>query len=263
MTKRVADYFDEFFEMVPARTPELKETSYSLRYQVFCEEMGYWNPELYPEGLECDEHDPYADHFLIRHRRTGIYAATTRLILPNPADPEWRFSIEKHAPIDESNILNGVPRDKIAEASRFCVSMHFKRREGERHTLAGVGEPAPSAYHPLGDEDHRQMLPNFTLPLLACLVRMSVEHGITHWYAFMEPSFARLFKALGIHFIPVGPLIDYCGKRRAYAINVADLLSGAKEKDLDAWDLLTNYGRFWNDAPPQSSGTVQPLMPPP
>ena len=80
--------------MVPARTPALKEEVYKLRFQVYCNETGFEDPAACPDGLEKDEFDEQSIHYLIRHRTTDRYAATTRLILPDA-----QFPIEIHSTI--------------------------------------------------------------------------------------------------------------------------------------------------------------------
>lgn len=42
------DVFNQFFEMVPAVSPELKDEAYKLRYQVYCVEVtGFSNPTTF------------------------------------------------------------------------------------------------------------------------------------------------------------------------------------------------------------------------
>src|SRR5699024_10093624 len=88
---RLIDVFSNYFEIIPANTPQLLDAVYQLRYQVYCVETGFEDPKLYPQQLEMDEFDRYSVHSLLRHRQTGIYAGTVRLLLP-------RMDIEKCFP---------------------------------------------------------------------------------------------------------------------------------------------------------------------
>jgi len=90
---------------------------------------------------------------------------------------------------------------------------------------------------------------------------MSIRHGVTHWYAFMEPAFARLFQGMGIFFIPIGPLIEHCGKRRPYIIKLEDLLTDAKNKDIAEWDLLTDFGSYWHADKGKGAELADPSLP--
>jgi N-acyl amino acid synthase of PEP-CTERM/exosortase system len=242
MTRNLNEFLGEHFVMVEANTPTLKEEVYRLRYHVYCLETGFESPESYPDGLEKDEYDDSSMHYLIQHRKTGLYAATTRLILPDPTNPGRPFPLELHSHIERQELLQTIPREHLAEASRFCISKDFKRRAGESGTLAGIP-------HEAGDyafsENERRTIPYLTLALFACLVNMSVRNGITHWYAIMEPALVRFFTRLGIHFLPIGPLTDYHGLREPCFIKLQCLLDGVKEKGLQEWELLTDKGRFW------------------
>jgi len=249
MVADIVESFHEYFDMVPATSETSKEFSYRLRYKVYCLETGFEKPEDFPDGLEKDEYDDYSEHYLIRHRGTNEYAATTRLILPDANKPEWVFPIERHSRLERTDLLENIPRNRIAEVSRFCLSDHFKRREGESHTLAGIGHY--TFHNLLGGDSRKRVFGNyFTLALIACLVRMSVQHGITHWFAFMELPFARLLRGWGISSTPLGPLVEYHGWRRPYLIKIADLLAGAKLKNIDIWKVLTNHGNFWQESDP-------------
>jgi N-acyl amino acid synthase of PEP-CTERM/exosortase system len=244
MAKTIAESFRDYFEMVPADTDDLKRAVYHLRYQVYCLETGFEKPEDCPSRLERDAYDDRADHFLIRHLRTGEYAATTRLILPDRGDPSLPFPIESHCAIDRPEAVGQIPRTRLGEVSRFCVSKDFKRRRGEPGTLAGV---SPSPELDAACEEERRTFPYITLGLIACLVRISRRANITHWYAVMEPALIRFLEHLGIHFTPIGPLADYHGRRLPCIIEVAALLGGVERKNPEVWELLTDGGKFWKD----------------
>ena len=219
----------------------MKEQVFRLRFHVYCLETGFENPENFPDGLEKDEYDDQSEHYLIQHTVTGKYAATTRLILPDPRDLSRLFPTEIFTAIERREILQAIPRLNLAEASRFCVSKDFKRRSGEAGTLAGIPRLAEQ-YEFKADE--RRTFPLITLALFAALVRMSVEHDITHWCAAMEPSLPRFFCHIGIYFTSIGPVKDYHGLRAPYIIEVQHLLDDVKRSNIQAWNLITDYGNF-------------------
>lgn len=236
----IADAFDDFFEMVPANTGRLRQEVYRLRYQVYCIETGFEDPARHPLQLEYDEFDDDSIHYLIRHKRSNTYAATTRLILPNAENPLQAFPIELHSQIDNQAALENVPRLKLGEVSRFCVSKEFKRRKKEIGTLAGISADTEDHF----TEDERRSFPHITLALIACLVKISAKHDIEYWYAVMEPALLRFLSALGIHFTQIGPLTDYHGKRQPGIIRVGDLLDGVAEKNYEIWQMLTFRGQY-------------------
>jgi len=242
MSSSNIDIFNEYFEMVPAVSEELKTEVYKLRYQVYCIETGFENPEQYPDGMEFDEFDSHSAHYLIRHRKLGIYMATTRLILPEVNNPDKLFPIEMHSQIDNFDALKHISRNHLAEASRFCVSKEFRKRKNELNTTTGIDTELENSF----TEDERRIFPHITLALIACSIKMSHENDIQDWYAVMEPALIRFFSTLGINFIGIGPLTNYHGKRRPCTINVNDLLEGVASKDVTQWNMLTNKGKFWN-----------------
>jgi N-acyl amino acid synthase of PEP-CTERM/exosortase system len=204
-------------------------------------------PEQFPDGLERDEYDDASEHYLIRHRRTGIYAATTRLILPDLEHPQRLFPTERLA----SRLVlpqrqDETFRKRLAEVSRLCVSKDFKRRRGEWGSITGL-ESADLQTYPLS-EDERRSFPHIIHALLACLVRASVSHNITHWYGFMEVSLTRLFAVLGIHWTVIGSITDFHGRRQPCFIEISDLLDTVKKRNSQVWDILTDHGRYWRDS---------------
>ena len=240
MPNNITDAFSEYFEMIPAVSEHLKNEVYKLRYQVYCLETGFEKIELHPEGIEFDEYDKSSVHYLIQHRKSEVYAATTRLILPDVTNREKLFPIEIHTQIDNHELLKNIPRENLAEASRFCVSKTFKRRRNEPGSLTGIGSDMETNF--TGDE--RRVFPHLTIALFACLIKMSDENGINYWYAVMEPALIRYFSSLGIYFVGIGPLAEYHGKRQPCMIKVKELLDGVAKKDLDLWDMMTGKGRF-------------------
>ncbi len=244
MTQEMAKAFDKYFSMVPATTPELLEKVYRLRYHVLCLETGFLQPGMCPGGMEKDQYDERSVHYLIQHKETGSYAATTRLILPDMENPEHLFSIEQHSQIERTDILESIPRLQIAEASRFCVSKDFKRRPGEPGTVSGVSPENIPRYH--ANEDERRTFPHITVALMGCLVRINAlsGHRITHCYALMEPALIRFFKQFGMNFTSIGPGTNHYGLRIPCIFEVQTLLDGVKKENLNVWNFLTDYGRF-------------------
>lgn len=234
-------YFNEYFEMVAATSDELKNEVYKLRYQVYCIETLFENPEQYPDGLEFDEFDQQSIHYLIRHRKSGDYAATTRLVLPDANSPEKLFPLELHCEIDNVAMMQPINRAHLGEVSRFCVSKAFKKRKNEAHTLAGISVDWHPDYFTL---EERRTFPHLALALIACFIRASYENNIHHLIACMEPAFFRFVSPLGIDLIKIGPLVNYHGKRWPATIKITDLLDCVAEKNLDIWNLLTNNGQM-------------------
>jgi len=241
MSQGILEAFNQYFEMVPALSDDLKNEVYKLRFQVYCKETDFEDPLNHKDGFESDAFDNRSIHYLIRHRHTKSYAATTRLILPDQNNPKKPFPIELHSTIDNLEPLNGVPRNKLAEVSRFCVSKDFKRRKYDKvDSLTGIHEESIK----LITEDEKRTFPHITIALIACQIIISEKQDIHYWYAVMEPALLRFLSALGIRFTSIGPITEYHGKRRPSIIKVSDLLDGVLQKNPPLWNMLTNNGQF-------------------
>jgi len=232
--------FNTYFEMVRADTDELLNEVFKLRYQVYCLETGFENPEEHPDAMERDVEDTYAVHYLLRHKASQKYVATTRLILHEPGR---QFPVEVHCEIETTEQLARVPLGERAEISRFCISKEFKRRKGESGTLEGVDRESIDRH----SVDERRTFPHLILGLFACLIDLSRTHNVTYWYCVMEPALFRYLDSLGIHFNKMGPLVDYHGKRQPGGAPVEDILAGVLEKNIQVWNMFTNAGKYWGN----------------
>lgn len=244
--KTINDAFKEYFEMIPATSHELKMEAYKLRYQVYCLEIAGYNPEDYPDGMEYDDYDSRAIHYLIRHRKSGEYAATTRLILPNANEPNELLPIETHCRIDNVAVTQTINRKHLAEVSRFCVSRSFKRRKHDAKTLTAVGPDWEQDYFTV---DERRTFPHMSFALIACVIQACRENKIDHLYGSMEAPWLRFLASSGIHFVKIGPMANYHGERWPCAIKISDLLNDVAKKNSDLWHLLTDDGCFRKPEP--------------
>jgi N-acyl amino acid synthase of PEP-CTERM/exosortase system len=241
LNNNIIDHFNQYFEMVPATSDELKNEVYKLRYQVYCIEHEFENCVQYPDGLEFDDYDQQSVHYLIRHRKSGDYAATTRLILPDADNPEKLFPLELYCEIDNVAVMQPINRKHLGEVSRFCVSKAFKKRRNEANTLSAIGSDWSN--HLTVHE--KRTFPHISLALMACAIKASYENDIYYLYATAEPPWLRFLSALGINFIKIGPLLDYHGERWPTVIKITDLLDCVAKKNPDIWNLLTNKGCIW------------------
>lgn len=240
--------FNEYFELVHADTDALRMQVFLLRYQVYVVENGFETEADCMRGLgadgqpyfwEQDEFDRRSDHYLIRHRRTGYYAATARLILPNPDNLRAPYPIERHCRLDQQ-VADPQRRAQLAEISRFAVSKAFKRRLGESGSLAGVAANVDLYF----EEDERRVLPHISLGLFAAVMRMVHTHHTTHCYAVMEPALLRLLARFGVVFNRIGADVDYHGMRVPCLGIVEESLSNIHEVAPSVWELITNRGEL-------------------
>ena len=239
MKQALYDFYNSLFEGIVANVEELKHECYKLRYQVYCDEHEWLrtsNPYM-AEKLECDEYDQHSVHVLLRLRQTGEYVGTARLILHPPEEKMGVFPI--HALCRENNIVlpEFFPLPRIAEVSRFCIVKDFRRR--------ALDTIATAFYSPEELEaDRQRILPSMSLGLLAMLTMLIRCNGIEMVCAEMEPFLMQLLGKLGIHWISVGPLIEFHGKRQVSYLVIEDYLRQCRAERPDVWDVVTDKGRY-------------------
>ncbi len=236
--KALIDNFERFFEIVPVNTEALLHEVHCLRYEVFCHEKGFF--DVYnPRHEEADEYDQRSVHTLLRHRASGQFAATVRLILPDPVNPGFTYPLEEHIldlNAEEARYLASIPRHKLAEISRFSVARAFRRRTGEDHIEHGINRR-------FGDEQHfkgRRFDSYITLGLFKAIFSMAKAHDIEYLCAFMEPSLIRLLQRVGIRFRPIGRQVNYYGDRRTCYENIQNVLEGIRETRPQIWEFITD-----------------------
>lgn len=185
------------FLVVKPATPEYREYL-SLRHSVFCDELRRIPSAGQVFGgiaLESDEFDNHSRHVICRHRETGVAVGCARLIMPSARglNIQGRYRLT-HAP--------GVAPSRVGEIGRLAITSELRRQRGElsKRVLAG-GLPVERTFV-LDKRDG----PQVALGLYRELIRQATQHGITHCYAAMEPSLARLLGRIGFPFHAVGPL---------------------------------------------------------
>ncbi len=240
----VSTVFNSVFNVELATSPAAINEVFEVRYQVYCIDRPFENPDSFVNKREHDDYDPRSAHALIRHRITGDSAAAVRLVMTGDSPEQDEFPME--APcihqMDRSaqDAFAGARRDQMAEISRMAVSREFRRRLNENESAVGVSDFAGYS----DAENGKRALPYISLGLFAGILQMSVRHGITHWMAIMEPAQLRLLKRFGVEFDHVGPVMEYHGRRRPAFTEAASLIDGIRKRRPDVWSLITDNGRY-------------------
>lgn len=189
--------FDRHFLVERADNQSALQEAQRLRHQVFRLERGIL-PGHAQARLEADEFDHASHHVILRQRRSGQAVGTARLIVGGWQDgriggfPMLRYC----AP----GMLRDLPMGTTAEISRFALSK--VRRQGGA-CMDGL----------------------LRYGLMRGILRISLDLGLTHWCALMEPSLLRLLRVAGIDFAPLGPAVEAHGLRQPSAAAITRILA--------------------------------------
>ncbi|MFO1189320.1 MAG: PEP-CTERM/exosortase system-associated acyltransferase [Alphaproteobacteria bacterium] len=218
------------FAVRSVATKEQRRMMHRLRYQVYCIENPFESPAQHPDGLEIDRFDSHSVHALLIHRPTGKTVGTVRIVLPLADRLGSSFALQSICTAPE---LSHLPLETTGEISRFCIERAFRHL---LHDRCDDGVVRPDGGPILVDV--RRIVPSMTLGLIQWLVSTSQACGITHWCAVMEPTLLRLLARLGIHFEPIGSLVDYHGWRQPCVIEIDRMLKQVLRERPDVWAVI-------------------------
>ena len=209
--------YREFFSLTLADTDDLRKEVFRLRYEVYCNELGWEDPANFPDKLEKDIYDDVSRHCLLKHNRSGEYAGTVRMVMTHDSDREPPIPLVSHC---GDNLFDGplrpdrVPAGSYGEISRLALRAEFRRRSGEQHNPEGHG---PQLFE--WTQDERRRFPHIALGLYLGASAVGLADGASGVYAMMEPRLARHLRFAGIRFDQVGEPIDFRGLRAPYYIS--------------------------------------------
>lgn len=216
--------FDQYFEVFLADNAEGKDINYQIRYQVYCLETGYEDPETYPEKMEYDSFDDRSVHFIARAKETGSWIAALRLVLGSMNE----LPINHTATIDTNRLLTIMAADsaadfnRSAEISRMSVVSGYRKRKQEQDVPFQLPWTKDECISDVAGDplQERRKAPWLMLALLYAARDYSEQHGITHWFFLTPKSLARIFKGLGMQLEVTGPACEHRGTRFPHVIKI-------------------------------------------
>ena len=169
--------------------PRLLEQSYRLRYQVYCVERGFLDPDDYPDGLEVDEFDRHSVHLGVIDSR-GHLAGTARLVTGNPLG----FPMFQHCALFPDVKTLREPHVVAVEVSRVAISRSYTRLRFEPF-----------------------------LSLVRAMVQGARLAGATHLMGATDAALHRWLTHFGLPYRVSGPSVDYYGPVAPCIMSLAEL----------------------------------------
>jgi len=112
------------FEVKIATEPGEIEEAQRLRFQVFNLELNKGLQSSFDRGLDIDEFDPFCDHLIVRHLKSGDVVGTYRLLRGSQARRHIGFYSEKEFDLSRIKLLDG----ELLELGRSCARKDFRDR---------------------------------------------------------------------------------------------------------------------------------------
>lgn len=229
------DVYNKFFFYRRARSAQDIEAAHRLRYQVYCEETGFLPKEDNPGGLERDRYDVHSLQSVLYHKPSGIAVGTVRVVLPLPDQPGSGQPARMYASALDALPESVMPRHSTGEISRFSIHESFRKRRGDT-LYASLLENS--------DHDPRRIIPHMTLGLMTSIFEMTLEANLTHLCAIIDPALLRLLRTLGIHFEPVGPVVEFHGPRQPVFAPCITLAKSLREHHHELYRVISNDEHF-------------------
>jgi N-acyl amino acid synthase of PEP-CTERM/exosortase system len=209
------------------------DEAFRLRHRVYCLENDFESPAN-GDCIERDEFDEHAVHSVVLDRTSETVIATVRLTLPYSDEGQVTLPVQrlcKDLSEDDHHLFR---TGRAAEISRFAISKELRRRTGAAvaNSAEGRGVSTPSRLTEWCEQSF------IALGLLRAVFQMSLNQGITHLYAVMEPALLRLISRVGLKFKPVGPLVQYHGARQPSHGEIHQLLAQLETVRPDIWHFL-------------------------
>ena len=223
------ELFDRYFAVLPAKTPELLDAAYALRYQVYCVEHPFENPLEHPNGREIDKYDAHSVHAVLIYKPTGGVVGCVRLIVPPAGGSMASLPIRALLNNEGRARLDACDPLRTAEISRYAVSKALRRRQGE-DLYPDVAQ--------ITNTEVRRVAPHISLGLFRAIAELAAAQGITKVCAAMTPALSRLLERFGATFEPLGPPIDYHGLRQPGLATSGALLEGLANNSEDYYRVV-------------------------
>lgn len=216
--------FDSNFEVILADTPESRAIHYNIRYQVYCEEMGFEDKHNYPNEQESDHWDDQSVHFLVRDKYLGHWVGALRLV-SHKGRP---FPLETHCQLDEP--LNFQQYQHSVELSRLCVLKEVRRFSARRLTAQGLLGHTSKTIEGSNVtllRPHKNLGLTVMWGLLRAAASYCKDYNINDLYLLIAPALAFSIRKEKFSLNQVGEACEHRGQRIPFQWEIENVLANS------------------------------------
>ncbi len=202
---------DRRFEVYLCDTDESRSVHFQIRYQVYCMETGFEDPEEFFDKKEIDKHDMNSVHFAARDPANGHWIAAMRLVLAGQGTmPSEKLCNLDPIPAELSERLGRV------EFSRLCVLESHRRHNRDRSQVKIIDGSSGRVSKTVPNPRYPEILLGFIRAVFA----WSRENNVSHCYFLINRALARTLKRLNLELVPVGESCEHRGLRTPYLVDL-------------------------------------------
>lgn len=230
----LAQNFSHYFKVGLATSSQQQRHAYTIRYQVYAEELG-WEP-LNEHQIETDECDEYAYHCLLEHTRSGSIAGCVRLVIPSLGPVNALLPCQTHQiPLTSSYRGKLLDKGGVGEISRLAVPANFRRRAHEAGKPFVLDERNTTT---LLTEEERRNFPNISIGLYLAAIAMVELCDLERVLVVMEPRLQRHLSRYGLKFHQIGDTFELRGNRALFVLPRHELTVNMNEEILELYQLI-------------------------
>lgn len=216
--------FDDFFEVYLADTPESKAIHHNIRYQVYCEEMGFEDKGTFPNEQEKDNFDDdTATLFIAKVKGTDEWVGAVRLI---HSDTQPQLPLESFCSLDDAK--TSIHKGPKVEVSRLCVVKSIRRRIFDGAPPTGDLEDQAdqsSESNVFQFTNNRRINQSVIWGLLYAAASYCENHNIPNWYFMTTAALSKMLSKKGMELDVIGTECNHNGVRIPYQMNVEQILT--------------------------------------
>lgn len=204
----------QVFALVLASDDAREAQAFGVRWQVYCQELGFEPAGRFPDRREHDAVDERSVQVVALHRASGLPVGCFRLVMADPQRPQAPWHVEEVARALTPGAIpaHAAGRLGCAELSRFCIIAPFRRFDaGSELPPAGIGAAQWAA-----ETTHRRGLAGL---MWLAAAHIAVTLRLDWLLTLMEPRLQVLGRTLGLDFQAIGAPVDFRGERRPYRLD--------------------------------------------